>query len=307
MTSSTSELRRLAVDNVISIRDLQAAGVARSTVAGRCQLGGPWRRILPGAVLLADAEPTRKQLLRAAVCLLGPDAVLTGADALRAHGVRAAPQPRVQVLVPADQRVQATERTAPERTSRLPDPVWLGGLAFAPLARATIDAARHEQRRARLRALLRAALRIGTCTIEGLRAELDAGNQRGTAAIRHELRRLGDGRAIADYDTARELLRGSPIPTPRWHVTVHDRRGRAIDAVDGWWDELAVGWQFGGEHFDTGKLCHLNLTGAGVALVRTPTDRLHADPTAVRRELAAAIRQAAGRPRPDLHCRDRPA
>lgn len=181
-----------ATADVVASTELEAAGIARSTIARRCRRGGPWRRVLPGVVLLTDTEPTREQLLHAAVCQLGTAAVITGTDALRVHGIRAAPSSAVHVLVPVSRRLLPSEHTTPERTSRLPHPVRVHGLPFAPLSRAVIDAARHERDRVRLHMLLRTVLICGAATADELREELDAGNQRGTADVRTELARATD-------------------------------------------------------------------------------------------------------------------
>ena len=181
-----------AADGVIRTADLLAAGVTNHAMAVRCRPSGPWQRVLPGVVLMSTGPPNRVQLLRAAVAYAGPAAVITGADALREQGIHLPCPAEVLVLVPADRRLAGRSYLTVERTNRPPDPVWVAGLPLAPVARATIDAARHERDSFRLRTVLLAPVAVGACTVAELRSELAAGNQRGTAAPRALLADLDD-------------------------------------------------------------------------------------------------------------------
>src|SRR5438067_2683202 len=205
--------------------------------------------------------------------------MVSGPDALRAHGVPA-PFPRqIHLLVPPDRRMLAREFINIERSARLPDPVLDDGIPFAPPARATIDTARAEMDRDQLRRLLTLPVYHGLCTIDDLHAELASGNQRGSSAVRKMLRELGSMGDTYLHGVARELLRRVPLPAPSWNVTICDSQSRPIGAVEAWWDEVAFGWQFGAHGPDgpNPKLDHLGLTAAGVVLGRTERERLRAD------------------------------
>lgn len=283
---------------------LRAGGMSNRTITYRCRPGGPWRRLLPGVVMLANTEPTRRQLLQAAMAYLGPETVISGVDALRAHGLAAPVPPSVQVLVPAGRRLAAPGRLIIERTTRMPAPTVIDGLPYASAARATLDAARHEADGRRLRRLLTMTLYHGQCTFDELQTELAAGSQRGSAAVRAELRRLGELPNACVHGVARRLVQHLPLPPPRWRTTVCDHRGNPLGRVDAWWDEVGMGWQLGppanGE--PDGSQRHLALTAAGVVLVRTSYERLRTRSHDVLRELASAFRAAARRPRPDVQC-----
>lgn len=187
-----NRLRAEPADGVIRTADLLAAGVTNYAVAARCRPSGPWQRVLPGVVLMSTGAPTRAQRLRAAVAYAGPGAVITGADALREQGIAVPAPADVLVLVPADRRIASRSYLTVERTARAPTPIWVADLPLAPVARATIDAARHERDFFRLRTLLLAPVALGVCTVAELRAELAAGNQRGSAAPRELLAGLDD-------------------------------------------------------------------------------------------------------------------
>ncbi|HEV2781388.1 MAG TPA: hypothetical protein VGX25_18555 [Actinophytocola sp.] len=179
-----SQSHSTAPDGIIRSAELRAAGMSGYAVSARCRPSGPWRRVLPGVVLMGTGPPTRRQWLRAAIAYAGPGAVLTGADALCLQGIEVPRPADVLVLMPAARRAAGRPRLIVERTTRPPEPVWREGLPLAPVVRATADAARREHDHDRLRALLLAPVLAGACTIPELLAELTAGSQRGTAAAR---------------------------------------------------------------------------------------------------------------------------
>ncbi|MEU6153955.1 hypothetical protein ABZ816_28550 [Actinosynnema sp. NPDC047251] len=187
----------LVKTDVIKTADLKAAGVPRYVIDLRCRPGGPWQRILPGVLLLAAAPPTRAQQVRAALAYVGPEAVLTGVDALREQGFPHLPlPPSIHILQPASCRKTGRGELLLERTTRLPTPVRKDGLPLAPPLRAVLDAARQESHPHRRHAVLTSAIRSGY-TPDALLAELDAGSQRGAAVPRTALRKLAHFRRAA--------------------------------------------------------------------------------------------------------------
>lgn len=300
--ADAARLTPAATDKVLTCAELRAQGISDGKINRRCRPDGPWRRLLPGVVLLAPSVPTRRQMLRALVLYLGAGAVVTGVDALGAHGLELARPPAIHMLVSPSRRMLSPTFALLERTSRLPDPVLVDGIPFAPATRAALDAARREKEVARLRDLLSLPVYYGLSTCAELRRELDAGNQRGSAAVRTELKAIERDRDTYVHGWARTLLRQGPLPPPRWDVTVCDRRGRAIGTVDAWWDEVGLGWQFhppGGAH-----LGHLALSAAGVVVVRTEPDALRTDRSRVLAELVRAFELAARCERSPVQCID---
>jgi hypothetical protein len=291
---------------IATVAQLRASGMSAKSIGSRCRPGGPWRRLTSGIVLLGGDEPTRQQLLTAAVAGLGGNVVITGVDALRAQGAGLPPPRSVHALIPATRRILPPEFVVVERTARVPDPVHVDGLPCAAPARAAIDAARRERDPENLRSLLTVPVYEGLCTPHDLHTELESGNQRGSAAVRSELRHLSGSWDTFLAGVARRVSAETPLPAPQWNVTVRDRRGRPIGEVDAWWDEVGLGWQFG-RHYDgnarQGRMTHLALTAAGVVLVRTPADRLYHDRDEMVRELVSAFRAAALRPRPKVETR----
>jgi len=280
-----------APDNVTTIAELRSLGVTNHAITTRCRPSGPWQRVLQGVVLMSAARPTRRQRLRAAIAYAGPDSVVSGVDAMRAHDVDVPLLPDVLVLAPATRRLASRSYLTVERTTRPPLPTVHAGLPYAPLARATLDAARRAADCEQLRALVTSA--IGQCTVAELRAELDAGSQRGSAAVRALLTPdlAGDAEVVPEAVTlARRLLRGTALPPPQWHVPVHDETGMLLGVPDAWWPEVGLAWDVGSRtpHHDPRVW-----STAGRTLLHTDRQRLHTAPVAVTDELVRAFAAAA--------------
>ena len=286
--------------NVMSLRQLRQAGVSSRRAARLCGPDGPWRRLHPGVVLLRNIEPTRHQLLHAAVARYGPEMVITGADALRAHGMKCALTKPIHLLVPTDCRITARDGIRSSRTARLPEPVMVDGLPFAPPARAALDLARLERDAAEINYLLTLPLYWGACDKAGLQAELEAGNQRGSAAVRAALSRLNEHESYA-HGLATGVLQMTKLPPPQWNVTVCDLRGRRIGEADAWWDEVGLAWQYRPSSVQpSGGFSHLALTATGIILVRCAVGQLQRAPHEVAGELHRAYARAIRTPRPKV-------
>ncbi|AXB44852.1 hypothetical protein [Amycolatopsis albispora] len=294
-----AELRTIARDNILTVDELRTAGLSSSAISNRCRPGGPWRRLFTSTVLLSNTEPTRSQLLRAAVAHLGPGTIITGIDSLNAHGVGLPPPSPIHLLVPAHRRAVHAGLII-ERSSKLPEPVWFNGLPYAPPARAAVDAARREPDEDRHRDVLSRTVYFGLCGLDELTAETFSGGQRGVAGVRTMLRHLNGTACTQGNGQAKLLLRYVPLPPPQWNVTVCDTAGHGIGQVDAWWDDIALGWQVGVPPNERrGHLGYLAMTAAGVVLVRTAHEKL-SDIPSVARQLVSAFAAAAARRRPPV-------
>jgi hypothetical protein len=120
--------------------------------------------------------------------------MVTGLDVLLGYGLTcfhaAATRAPVHLLVPHQRRRLGTHPLLVERTRRLPPPLRINGLSYAPLTRAVLDAVRRMRRRTDIRILLGEVIQRGVCRPEVLRAELDAGSSRGTMLPRRVLAEL---------------------------------------------------------------------------------------------------------------------
>jgi hypothetical protein len=299
-TASTREvaLSDSASAGVIDLKRLRSAGVSTRRAARLARPGGPWRRVYPGVFLTKDEPPTRLQLLHAAVARYGPAVVITGADALRAHGVAYPITEDVHLLLPHYRRPGPERGVFTCRTSRLPEPAIIGGLPFASAARAALDLARRETDPAAVERLVTLPLHAGLCDRTDLQAELDAGNQRGSATVRAVLRSIGDHETFT-HGHALRVLAEAPLPVPQWNVTVCDLRGRRIGTADAWWDHVGLAWRYRAAD-DPTDFTHLALTATGTVLVRCTPGQLHETPDDIGRELVRAYTQAARTPRPKV-------
>jgi hypothetical protein len=295
-------LRAGSTDGVTTTARLREEGLSASTIAGRCRLGGPWRRLLPGVILLNQGEPTRRQQIQAAVLYAGAGSVVTGLDALSAHGLPLAHTREVRMLVPHTRRVPSREFVVVERTSRVPRAIRRDGIPFAPPVRAAIDAARPAAEPEAIGRILSLPINHGLCTYEDLCGELASGNQRGSANVRKILRGLALPRDTHLRSAARRLLNRVPLPPPKWNITIYDGRGQPLGFVDAWWDEVAFGWQLDASNNGAlqPKTQLLTLTAAGVVVVRTSYEQLCAKDGRVGRELISAFAAAAKRRRPKV-------
>lgn len=308
-----AKLRSHSRHGAITVATLEELGMSPRTAYRRCVPGGPWQRPLPGVILLHDWRPTRRQLVEAALLYVGGDALITGLEACRLHGLRAVPEePVVHVLIPHDRRVIGADYVIVERTIRFPTSVVRDGVPLAPLPRAVIDACRRLRAFDPSRALITEAVQRGRVSPSVLEHELSIGSQRGTAVPREILRDVLTGaRSVAEIDGQRVWER-TGLPPLEWNVDVFHQDGRFIARPDGWSDNVALAWEIDSYeyHFQRGDYArtlerNARYAAAGIVLVQTLPNRLRAEPDAVAAELTAAHRAASARARPEVEVRRR--
>ncbi|MEV0069398.1 hypothetical protein [Amycolatopsis sp. NPDC050768] len=283
---------------VIDLKKLRSAGISTRRAARMARPGGPWRRVYPGVFVIQDKPPTRLQLLHATIARYGPDAIITGTDALRAHGVTHPLTGEIHLLLPHYRRPGSEPGVLTYRTARMPEPVIIDGLPYAGAPRAALDLARRESDPKAVERLATLPLFWGLCDRTELLAELNAGNQRGSSAVRAVLRGLDD-RETFTHGQALRLLRQTPLPAPQWNVTVCDLRGRRIGVADAWWDQVGLAWRYRTAAGPT-DFSHLALTATGTVLVRCTPRQLNDTPADITQELVRAFTQAARTPRPKV-------
>ncbi|WP_379799597.1 hypothetical protein [Kutzneria buriramensis] len=229
---------------MIRVSTLVQLGVPDYTSYRRCQPGGPWRWLLPGIIMLSNGQPTPRQRVEAALLHGGPDAVVTGVEAARRHGMRQLPTDEtVHMLIPHDQHVRSAGFALVERTIHLPEPVVRNGIRVAPLDRAVLDAVRRWRRIDPVRALLAEAVQQGRVVPTDLMLELDGISRRGSALPRQVLHELELGlRSVAETHGL-AVWRKSGLPSAQWNVPVHDAKGAFVAMPDAWWDDVALAWE----------------------------------------------------------------
>jgi hypothetical protein len=305
---------------VAAVRELVALGHSERTVYRRCLEGGPWQRVLPGIVMLFTGVPTVDQLVHAALLLAGPDAMVTGIEACRRHGLRRGPARHaengngngngrhgVHVLVPKRRQVRSVEYVHVERTVRLPDPIVRGGVPLAPLVRSCTDAARRLRSAGEITELLSEPVQRRLCTVSMLSEELRAGSRRGTAIPRAVLADVAEGVRSAAERAAKQFWPSTGLPTPWWNAPVWNVDGEFLGIGDCWIDEVAMLWEIESNEWHLDPDAHeytvrraAQFTAAGVVYVASKPKMVLNDRPSVAATLRAAYAQACRRPRPPL-------
>ncbi|MBC3192888.1 hypothetical protein H7X46_17665 [Pseudonocardia sp. C8] len=299
-------LAEIFPEGVASRAQLLALGISKNTIDARCRPGGPWKKLVMGIVQLDGRRTTPHQYCRAALLHAGPGAMLTGVAGAGLHGVVRTPdERRIAVLIPAGRRVASRDFVLVMRTDRPPDPESRRGLPVAPLARCLVDAAARCADRDAVRALFADAVQRGLCRVADLTAELDEPRRPYTARARAALIEIDGGARSAAEAWAREVIRGSSLPSPQWNVALHAPDGRMLGVVDAYWDDVGLAWEIQSnayhlapEAFERDVEKQVDLPRAGVVLVPTLAKRLRSEPRMVVAELTDAYARAAAMPPP---------
>ena len=245
--------------------------------------------------------------MEAALLYAGPDAVLTGFESCRRHGLKnTPPDPRVHMLVPHRHRARCSEYVIVERTTRMPAPVTVDGVPLAPLARSVLDACRRLRTHEPVRALIAEAVQRRRLPPHWLVHELEAGSQRGTAVPREVLKDvLGGARSVAEIDAMRVWERTS-LPRPVWNVPLRTASGEHIATPDAWF-EVGLAWEIDSYEYHYQREDYARTIGrnaryaaCGVTVLQTLPSRLRTEPDKVATELEAAHKAVARGPRPEV-------
>lgn len=302
-------LQERSRDGVVRASDLESLEMNSRTIYTRCLPGGPWQRLLPGIILLHNTEPTKDQLVTAALLYGGAETLLTGGEACVRHGLRPSAIPAdsgLHLLIPHERKVRSTGFVTMERTVRLPSPHVRREVPLAPLARATTDTVRRLKDTEPVEMLLIEAIQNGGCHPRSLLWELNHGTKRGTAIPRRVLTEWMDIRSMAESRAKMLSQRLSPPPS-QWNVAIYNAEGRYIGRPDAFWEDVGLVWEIDSFEFhfrksDYARTLERNAryVTAGLVVVQTLPSRLQNDPDGVLAELRAAREVAATRPRPDI-------
>jgi hypothetical protein len=228
--------------NVISRKQASRYRITEAQLRHRLRPGGPWQKILPGVYSTETGTVTQDQRQMAALLHAGPNAVITGAAAVRRHRLECAGGNDISVLVPVTSRVKGHGFVRILRTTRPPlSNFSTRKIVFAPLARAVGDATRAMVKPEEVRALVSEAVhKSRDCTIEDLIRELEAGPARGSALFRSALAEISEGiRSEAERDL-KFCVDGSELPTPMYNPRLYLPDGTFLAMPDAWWPRAGV-------------------------------------------------------------------
>ncbi|MFJ8916856.1 hypothetical protein [Amycolatopsis sp. NPDC102389] len=204
--------------------------------------------------------------------------------------------------MPSARQISSTGYVIVERTTRMPRPAVVDGVAMAPLVRAVLDQCRRFSARDPVRALLTEAVQRGRLNPQVLSRELEAGSDRGSALPREVLRDVVRGaRSVAEVD-AMAVWRRTGLPEPLWNHELRDVAGRYIGTPDGYFKEVRLVWEIDSYDFHFGKEDYAKTldrnaryAAAGIAVLQTLPSRLRSEPEEVAKELRAAYWAAEAR------------
>ena len=219
-----------------------AAGLTDGAIQWRIGRG-LWQRVTFGLYATFNGPLTDEQRLVAAALYGGPGAQITGAAALRWHGVRYVPaDPRIHVLVLSPARRTSHAFVEVIRTSR-PDPHarLRPAMEVCSIARAAADAARAGYRLRDVRAFLAEIIQRGLTTIPMLEDELRGGPRTGSKLLRDVLSELKAGIRSAPEAELRIVMKSSVVlPQVRWNPTLVAVDGTRLPSPDGWIQEVGL-------------------------------------------------------------------
>jgi hypothetical protein len=288
---------------VITRAQALECGMTERVVDYRIRGGGPWQTLLPGVYLTHAGRPAYEQREMAALLYAGPRSVLTGAAALRRHGLPAGrpsadardQSAPVDVLVPHGSRRADVAFARLHRTSRLPAPFCVAGeVRFALPPRAVADAVRPMTDLADVRAVVAEAVQRGRCLIEHLARELDAGPVPGSGLFRRALAEVAEGIRSAVEGDLRDLIRWARLPTPLYNPRLLVK-GEFLAMPDCWWPESGVAgeadsraWHFSPDDWEQTLARHARMSAHGIIVLHLTAQRVRFK----RRDVANDIRRA---------------
>lgn len=289
-----------------------AGGMTEAALRSRLRPGGPWRIVLPGVYLVHNGGLTLGQREAAAVLYAGEPSVITGSAALARMGVRVPTPDFIDVLVPRDQRRQSKDFVRIHRTVRMPARPWRSdGLHWAPPARAVADAVWGLTDMNSARALVAGAVQQGKCTVEQLSAELRAGPNQGSGALRAALEEVAEGIASVAEGDLRKVIRNGGLPKPMYNprLFVGDE---FIGSPDAWWPDAGVAcevdsreWHLSPADWERTQTRHARMSAHGIIVLHYAPRRIRSDPAGLVVEIGKALES--GRQRGPLPIKAVPA
>lgn len=290
-------------DGLITRQQALDAGMTPEALRHAIRPGGPWQRLERGLYAAFTGRLSDRQRLLATVMRLGPEAMISGADACRAYGLRYLPtQSRPLVLVPDRVRRQASVHVAVRRLRRPPQARTVAGLPVAPVERAVADATLVDPvlhpmglGLQDVRALVCESVQRRLTTPDRLRAVLSTVPRRGSRHLRTAVDDVTAGVWSAPECEFRDLVRTSHVlPEPRWNTPLPDL---PHITPDGWWDEARLVSEVDSDEYHRFGLSpeqtrrrHSEMVAAGWTVMSVSPARIRRFPRSVLLEIESAYR-----------------
>jgi hypothetical protein len=213
------QFRQLAAaqDGLVTRRQALECGVSIDALRRAVRKG--WQRVVTGVYATFTGPLQERHLVRAALLYAGPEAMVSGAVACRAYGLRYAPaNGRLLLLVPGRVQRAPIPIAKIRRTLTLPRPRHVRFFPCAPPARAALDASRELHNVRSVRAVLCEVVQLGLALPDELVTTLEQGQSADSALPRRALSDVLAGcRSTAECDL-RDVLSVSTVPDqPVWN------------------------------------------------------------------------------------------
>jgi hypothetical protein len=296
-------------DSVVTRAQVLRAGLTRHSISYRLRNDGPWRLLLPSVYLTLPSLPTQGQRETAALLYAGPNALITGAAALRYYEFRQIPpqgNDAVDILLPARFQRASTGCARVHRTAHMPL-IWATGPAerrYVYPARAVADTARWLTDLRDVRALVGDAVQNRHCAVAQLTDELRDGGTPNGALLRKVIAEVADGVRSAPEAELRELMIKARLPVPLFNPRLYLPNGTFIASPDAWWPDAGVAievdsrqWHLAPGDWERTMARHSDLGQYGIVTLHVTPHQLRSAPDAFLRRAANAYKSGLGRPR----------
>ncbi|MER5478149.1 hypothetical protein ABT026_14410 [Streptomyces sp. NPDC002734] len=249
------DVQRLGREQVVTLKELLAAGVTRSAVDHRRR--NHWQEPLPRVFVLHNGPLTWRQKFHAALCYAGPGARLTSLAVLALHGFRDAPSlpspspspppslssrsspsslETVHVLLPSPLKRRSVSYVKVARARHLPPrPTYMAGFPCVPLPWALADACAGIPRPGCLYEAVQRH-RVGA---EALREAFRTRQVPVGGELAAVLADLAAGAHSVAEGWARRLIARSGLPEPLWNPDLF-LDGEWLCRPDAYWPEHGV-------------------------------------------------------------------
>jgi hypothetical protein len=254
------------------------------------RLGRHWLVALPGVYLVGPGPLTLRQRRRAALLRAGQHSMLTDRDALDLYGVPHLPtDPFVRVIVPNEVKRVSRDFLVVRRTTRLPPPRLVAGLAVVPPHRALADFVLRQTDDREALAVASAAVQRGLVDLAGLAEEAARGSARGRPRLVRVLAKLERGVRSLPEDDFRELVRRSRIlPEPLWNCLLRLPDGELV-SPDALWEDAGLVHETNGRKYHAADDPFEDMQRRNDSMVTADLVVLHNSPRRQSREGRAVI------------------
>jgi hypothetical protein len=293
------EVVRLAArqDGLITRRQALAGGMTPESIRHALGPGRRWQRLAKGVYATFNGPLSPRHRVRAALLYTGPSAMVTGAPACRAYGLRYVPdEAPLVVLVPWTAQPASLPFAQLRRTRTLPVSRMVGGFPVAPPERSVLDACVGAGSLRAVRALLCEAAQVGLTSHARLSAELAGARWNGAGLARRAIDDVRAGCRSAPECELRDLVASSAlIEEPVWNQPVDGVDGRPLIPDAAWHDARVVveidsaEWHRLGDLVEQTEQRRARYATQGWSVLPVSPRRLRTEPTIVLAEIEAAV------------------